>query len=338
MLEARKTYNKFMEENPEGAAIFNPDGLLYLLDKKHFEKNKTKFAGDASMEFYTKAEFEQQKELYEPLFDGADYHGVLLSKEEGYVDPQRTVALLAQKVKEMGGVVKTGTAVEKITEGDNGVKLTVEGSTEPMYDACVVALGAFPGNFVKASGFKDDVSEIFGIKGYSVTGRMPEGTLKRGVVDGRDTKFIRPFVDKNGTYCVRFGGIADPFDEDDPYKINWDRMEEFAKNDLVNKMFEDNQLPIDKKLSFTPDLNYDVVVEEGKVEVWTGIRPVNKHGRAPLIRFIHGSKKSMVLSGFGSNGFVMCWYAGPEVAKRFHKEMIEQKETKQETLVLAAVA
>jgi len=326
MSNARKEYDKFMEDHPEGNAIMNQNGLIYMLDKNYFEKNKKTFANDASMEFYTKAEFEQQKEIYEPLFDGADYYGVILSKEEGYVDPQRTVALLAKKIQEMGGVVKTGITVDRITEDGKGVRLVVEGSTEPTYDACVVALGAFPGEFVKASGFDDGVSEIFGIKGYSVTGRMPVGTLRRGVVDGCDTKFIRPYVDKNGTYCVRFGGIADPYDDDDPYKINWDRMEEFAKNDLVKKMFEHNQFDKDKKIPFTPDYDHDCVVEEGKVEIWTGIRPVNKQGRVPLIRYIHGSERSMVLSGFGSNGFVMCWHAGPEVAKRFTKKETKKKE------------
>lgn len=93
-----------------------------------------------------------------------------------------------------------------------------------------MALGAFSGKFLDNSGFKDTIDEIFGVKGYSITGRMEKDSLRRGLVDASDTKFFRPFYDKNGEFCIRAGGIADGFDPDDPLKINWERMEEFKKN------------------------------------------------------------------------------------------------------------
>lgn len=144
---------------------------------------------------------------------------------------------------------------------------------------------------------------------------MPANFAKMGFVDAEDTKFIRPWVDFKGNFCIRAGSIADPYDEDKPLEIKWDRMEEFKQNQFVKKIFENNAAGPEEA-----DLKHDAIVEEGKVEVWTGIRPVNKHGRVPLIRWVNNSKRVLVLSGFGSNGFVMCWHAGPRVAERFQEE------------------
>lgn len=89
-------------------------------------------------------------------------------------------------------------------------------------------------------------------------------------------------------------------------------MEEFNNNQLVKKIFDNNSYP--DKNSKAVDSNYDAVIEPGKIEVWSGVRPVNKDNRLPLVRQVKGTKKTMVISGFGSNGFVMSWYAGPKAA------------------------
>jgi len=143
----------------------------------------------------------------------------------------------------------------------------------------------------------------------------PNNFLKMGFVDAVDTKFIRPFTDSKGNFCIRAGGMADPYDENNPLEIKWDRLEEFKKNQFSRQIFAENASGPNEA-----DLRYDCVVEEGKVEVWTGIRPVNKHGRVPLFRWVKNSKRTLVVSGSGSNGFVMCWHVGPRVANLFQKE------------------
>lgn len=316
MLKARDAYAQFLKSNPEAATFIHDEGLLYVLDKDLFNKNKKKFAKDPSMAFFTKAEFEKSH-LYAPMFDGCTYHGVLLSKEEGAVDPHRLVNFMGKLVRSMGGKIHLNTRVERLSEGDAGVTLFATGREHSVHHACVLAVGAtvHPGKLLQASGYGDSVPEIYGIKGYSVTARMPANFVKMGVVDAVDTTFIRPFTDRQGNFCVRAGGIADPFDEDRPLEIKWDRLELFQKNQFTKKMFEKNSSGPKEA-----DLTHDVIVERGKVEVWTGIRPVNRHGRVPLIRWVKGSKRVLVLSGFGSNGFVMCWHSGPGVVERFQQD------------------
>lgn len=57
-----------------------------MLNEEYFNKNKKAFKNDPSMVFYTKEEF-QKSDIYDTFFDRANYYGILLSKEEGYVDP-----------------------------------------------------------------------------------------------------------------------------------------------------------------------------------------------------------------------------------------------------------
>lgn len=329
MLEARKAHTKFLQEHPDAQPIFHDQGLLYILDEDLFEKNKKKFAGDKSMVFYTKAEFEKS-DGYSPMFDGTSYHGILWSKEEGAIDPHRFVTYLAKKVESMGGKVHVNSSVARLEEDAKKTKVMVHvKATDPsdvcaptaqQFDAAVVTVGvaSHPGNLLKESSINDPVDEIYGVKGYSVTGRMPNGWLKMGVVDAVDTKFIRPWLDKEGHFCVRCGGNADAYDKDNPLEIKWDRLDELKDNQFFKKVFEANKAApkaCDSIDGHRFDQMYDSVIEEGKMEVWTGVRPVNKHGRVPIFRWANGSKRVMVVSGFGSNGFVMCWHTGPRVAK-----------------------
>lgn len=315
MNEARHAHTQFLKDNPDADPIMHNDGLMYILDEKLFKENKKLFAGDSTMKFYTKSEFEKS-EWFCPMYQGCNYYGILLSKEEGAIDPHRFIKFLAEKVQTMGGKVNVGSPVARMDENASlgKVLISIEGyDAVRQFDAAIVSVGAknHPGDLMDKSGIKDSVKEIYGVKGYTVTGRMPAGFLKMGVVDAVDTKFIRPWTDGAGNYCVRAGSIADPFDPKNPLKIEWDRMDEFKNNQFLKKVFDQ----VGDTRGVNADTVYDTVVEEGKLEVWTGIRPVNRHGRVPLFRWADGTKRILIVSGFGSNGYVMCWHTGPRVAK-----------------------
>lgn len=313
MLEARKAHAEFLKENPDAKPIMHDEGLMYVLDEELFKENQKLFKDDPSMIFFTKAEFEKS-EWFCPLYEGCNYYGILLSKEEGAIDPHRFVQFLAKKVESMGGKIYVNTTVSRLDEIDTLGKVVVHPSVSTTkFDAAIVSVGAarHPGDLLEASGIEDPVDEIYGVKGYTVTGRMPPGFLKTGFVDAVDTKFIRPWTDKDGNFCIRAGSIADPFDKADPLAINWDRLDEFKNNQFMKKVFDS----VGDTRGVDADTVHDAVVEKGKLEVWTGIRPVNRHGRVPIFRWANGTKRVLVVSGFGSNGYVMCWHTGPRVAR-----------------------
>jgi len=328
MLQARLTFEKFLGLNPDAKVSCDDGGLLYMLDEKYYAKNLELFKDDPTFVFYSKAEFEKS-DIYDKIFDGAEYYGIIHSKEECYVDPARMTKFIAKAVVSMGGDLSVSSEVTSITERGGCVSLRLkDNAAEVEFGACVVALGAFPGPLLKASGLDDGVDEIYGLKGYSITGRMPEGCLRRGVVDCMDVKFFRPYVDAKGNFCVRAGGCADAYDDEDPLRVVDSRMGEFKKNQLANKLFEHGVINEGAK-----DTKHDLIIEENKIEVWTGIRPVNKNGRVPLVRWAKGSaidraglsdsERIAVVSGFGSNGFVMCWHAGPQLAEMFEKAPVK---------------
>lgn len=336
MLAARQVHAEFLRENPDAQPIMQDDGLMYILDEELFNENQALFKDDPSMVFYTKEEFERS-EWFAPMYDGCSYYGVLWSKEEGAIDPHRFVLFLSERVRSMGGRVHVNSTVARLEEINYTGKVVVHFPPDAVarslpFDAAIVSVGAarHPSDLLRASGIRDPVDEIYGVKGYTVTGRMPNGFLKMGVVDAVDTKFIRPWIDERGHFCIRAGSVADPFDPDDPSAINWDRLDEFRDNQFIKKVFDSigDTRGVSAHLCCTrlgdcfvdtrgvdADTVYDAVVEEGKLEVWTGIRPVNRHGRVPLFRWADGTTRVLIVSGFGSNGYVMCWHTGPRVAK-----------------------
>ncbi|CAK0832828.1 unnamed protein product [Prorocentrum cordatum] len=246
---------EFVRENPDAQNIMHDDGLMYILDEELFKENQALFKGDPSMVFYTKDEFERS-EWFAPMYEGCSYYGVLWSKEEGAIDPHRFVLFLSERVQSMGGKVHVNSTVTRLEEVNYAGKVVVHlppNTAQSLpFDAAIVSVGAatHPGDLLQASGIQDPVDEIYGVKGYTVTGRMPKGFLKMGVVDAVDTKFIRPWIDNRGQFCIRAGSIADPFDPDEPYAINWDRLDEFRDNQFIQPYSITLGIPVECQHTF----------------------------------------------------------------------------------------
>ncbi|CAK0832827.1 unnamed protein product [Prorocentrum cordatum] len=255
MLAAQQVHAEFVRENPDAQNIMHDDGLMYILDEELFKENQALFKGDPSMVFYTKDEFERS-EWFAPMYEGCSYYGVLWSKEEGAIDPHRFVLFLSERVQSMGGKVHVNSTVTRLEEVNYAGKVVVHlppNTAQSLpFDAAIVSVGAatHPGDLLQASGIQDPVDEIYGVKGYTVTGRMPKGFLKMGVVDAVDTKFIRPWIDNRGQFCIRAGSIADPFDPDEPYAINWDRLDEFRDNQFIQPYSITLGIPVECQHTF----------------------------------------------------------------------------------------
>jgi glycine/D-amino acid oxidase-like deaminating enzyme len=338
MNRAREIYLDFLKSERdfvscEGRALDHHDGIIYMLNEAKWKANQKKFKGDSRFEFLTRSEFESRRDLYEPSLFGkvpnGYYYGVVWAKDEGYVDPQRVNTFLVRRVQEMGGTIRLSTAVTNVNETRGKVTVRFRSTSdrqegEAAFERCVVCAGVIARKFLDQTFTncgqrnQDRLSEIYGAKGYSITGEFPK--VRRGVVDGIDTKFIRPFVDKNGKQCLRIGGCADPFDEANPYEIKWDRMSEFKKNPAgaaiigyTEEKYNTKWEP-EKSQGKGADTCLDLRVPDGQLEVWTGVRPVNKDGRQPLVRRLTGSSRTWIVSGFGANGYVWCWLAMKDIA------------------------
>lgn len=228
-----------------------------------------------------------------PMFDLADYVGLVRHREAGYLDPGQLVSLFARQARERGATVEIGTAATGIAVEDS-TAVGVETDAGPIgADAVVLAAGWGTPQLLPAG-----VSlPVRPYRTQAVVLQMPARRewrvdLPMGWLP-EERVYFRPM----GRDRVLVGGFADPIDE--PGAVSRDADPAFRRHvaELVPRLFADPE-------------------GTALVDGWAGVDLATPDTRPIIDRPVGGPSGLLVATGFHGRGVMTAPVAGQAAAAR----------------------
>eukprot|EP00036_Acanthoecidae_sp_10tr_P010178 CAMPEP_0182925576 /NCGR_PEP_ID=MMETSP0105_2-20130417/9484_1 /TAXON_ID=81532 ORGANISM="Acanthoeca-like sp., Strain 10tr" /NCGR_SAMPLE_ID=MMETSP0105_2 /ASSEMBLY_ACC=CAM_ASM_000205 /LENGTH=482 /DNA_ID=CAMNT_0025063429 /DNA_START=53 /DNA_END=1501 /DNA_ORIENTATION=- len=235
----------------------------------------------------------------EPCLKGEDMIGAVLSKHDGHIECEQMIAAMAKAATERGAIIRTGTRVVKIDRrGNNQPEVTIVKDSEgtPIvrrYSAVVLCTGPQSGHLLPEA-------PLHPVGGFSITGKVDESIpAPRGaLVWPEEIMYMRPSGSGTNPQEYRIGGLM-------------------SLTALADMRFDSAALGY-----FGRTAAGKALIDTGNFDTWTGARPVTV--AMPVASEV--APRIFANTGYGPNGFLLCWGASRRVAASVVKRLREGRD------------
>jgi glycine/D-amino acid oxidase-like deaminating enzyme len=253
----------------EGERLFHRDGVLYVFKTaKAFRAGQkdAAYRGQYGVEsaMIPAEELRQMEPALGPNLAG----GILYPDSAHCVDPFKLSASLASAFRTTGGEIQR-VKVRALSGGGNGAVNLICDGAEFAVDEAIVSAGVWSGPLVKPFGVKPMITAE---RGYHLTLREPQISLRRPIISADDRMVLTPLADG-----IRLAGTSEFAHVDAP--PDWDRAD----------------MLMDMAKTIVPEINGEETATR-----WMGPRPSTPDS-LPLIG--RTPKSPRVICAFGHGHF-----------------------------------